>query len=98
MMRARSGWRRIGLVLATLSLAIFAFVVSTHVHPANENPNQCPIWAAHGPAGAGVETPDIVLVAPGYVVVASDPAHTEAVPAVRRLRPFAARAPPVFIA
>jgi len=97
-MRARSGWRRVGLVLATLSLALFAFVVSTHVHPAGENPYQCPIWAAHGPAGAGVETPEIVLVSPECVVVVSDGFRVGAVPATRRDRPFAARAPPVSIA
>ena len=98
-MRARSDWRRrVGLVLATLSLALYTLVVAPHVHAANESPNDCPVWAAHGPAGAAVEAPEIVLDAPAYVVVASDPLPSSDIVVARAGRPFAARGPPASIA
>ena len=97
-MHARSGWRRVGLALATLSLALFALVVVPHVHATTaDNSNTCPIWAAHGPAGAAVETPDVVLAAIDYGAAASDPIPSCAAPSARVARLFSARAPPVAI-
>jgi hypothetical protein len=93
-MRARSTGRRIGLVLASLSLALFALVVVPHVHAAADNPQSCPIWAAHGPAGAAVETPEIALASVDYVAASSDPVQSGAAPTARVALPFSARAPP----
>ena len=97
-MRARSAWRRVGLVLATLSLALFALVVVPHVHATTaDNASSCPIWAAHGPAGAAVEAPDIVLATVDYGTAASDPIPSCDVPSARVAHLFSARAPPVAI-
>jgi len=93
-MRARSLWRRAGLVLATLSLAIYTFVVAPHVHASQESPNDCPCWAAHGPAGAAVDAPEIAVAAPDYTIVTSDPTPALDAPATPGTAPFAARAPP----
>jgi len=97
-MRAQSPWRRIGLALATLSLALFAFVVAPHVHAAGDNPKACPIWAAHGPAGAAVEAPPVVVATPDVAPIASDPTPQGDVAFARAVAPFAARAPPFPIA
>jgi hypothetical protein len=98
MMRARSTWRRVGLALASLSLALFALVVVPHVHAAADNPTSCPIWAAHGPAGAAVETPEVALAAFDYGVASSDPIPSHSAPPTRAAHPFSARAPPAFVA
>jgi len=99
MMRARSAWRRVGLVLASLSLALFALVVVPHVHAtAADNPQSCPIWAAHGPGGTAVAAPEIVLAVGDYADASSDPIAGGDVPRARAAHPFAARAPPAFIA
>ena len=97
-MHARSTWRRVGLVLASLSLALFALVIVPHVHATTaDNPNSCPIWAAHGPASAAAETPDVILVAIDYGTAASDPIPSCAAPSARVAHLFSARAPPVAI-
>ena len=97
-MRARFAWRRVGLALASLSLALFALVVVPHVHAAADNPNTCPIWAAHGPGGTAVEAPEIVLAAPDYAAIVSDPVSSRDAPIARAVHPFSARAPPASIA
>jgi hypothetical protein len=97
-MRARSVWHRVGLALATLSLALYALVVAPHVHAAADNPNTCPIWAAHGPAGASIEPPDVVLPAARCAFVASDALPSDDAPAARAAHAFSARGPPLSIA
>ena len=98
-MRARSAWRRVGLVLATLSLALFALVVVPHVHATTvDNPQSCPIWAAHGPAGAAVETPEIGVAAVETIGAASDRIASSDAPLATGAHSFSARAPPAFIA
>jgi len=97
-MRARSTWRRFGLVLATLSLALYAFVVAPHVHALSDNPKDCPIWVAHGAAGAAVEAPDVALALPEFASVVSDRAPAPFRLVTHSIAPFAARAPPASIA
>lgn len=98
-MRARAAGRRIGLALASLALVLFTLVVVPHVHATTaDNPNSCPIWAAHGPAGAAVAAPEIVVASVDYAVVVSDPIPSCDAPAARTAHPFSARAPPASIA
>jgi hypothetical protein len=83
-----------------LSLALFALVVVPHVHAsaAGDNPNHCPIWAAHGPAGAAVDTPEIALAAVDYIAASSDPPPSAGAPIARVAQSFSARAPPASTA
>jgi hypothetical protein len=96
-MRARFTWRRIGLALATLSLALFAVVVAPHVHANADTARDCPVWMAHGAAGAAVAAPDIVIAAPEFSQAVSDLSPTHIIFVARIQRPNTARAPPVTI-
>jgi hypothetical protein len=97
-MRARSFWRRIGLALAILSLALYAVVVAPHVHANADTARDCPIWTAHGSADAAVAAPGIACSAPKFAAIASDFAPAENFFVARVQRNHTARAPPVSIA
>jgi hypothetical protein len=86
------------LVLATLSLVLYAFLVAPHVHAMSDNPRDCPVWAAHGAAGAAVETPDIALEPPTFATVVSDRAPQSFRLTSHHVASFEARAPPTSIA
>jgi hypothetical protein len=96
-MRTRSLWGRIGLALATLSLALYAIVVAPHIHANADTVRDCPVWTAHGSAGTAVATPEIACVAPEFAAVVSDFAPAENFFAARVQRSHSARAPPVSI-
>ena len=96
-MRARLSWRRPGVVLSFVALALFALIAAPHVHAAADNPNHCPVAAAHGPAGAAVAAAEIVLNPPDFARTASDLAPRECIFIARGERPCVARAPPVSI-
>jgi hypothetical protein len=68
------------------------------VHAAADNPNSCPIWAAHGPAGTAVAAPEIVLAPAGYGAAVSDPLPSRGAPTARIAHAFSARAPPASLA
>ena len=88
-------WRRVALALAALSLVIFVWVVGTHVHPANESPNDCPLCAAHLQGGTAIVAPEVPLTPPSFTAWTFPPMRRLTARVFVSTAAFAARAPPL---
>ncbi|HEX9836691.1 MAG TPA: hypothetical protein VGB90_07540 [Alphaproteobacteria bacterium] len=107
-LRRRGAIGRAGHLLAIAALALNAFVVAPHVHlvsPAIAAPGEpdsappapkhdCPIWMAHGTAGAALPAPFVAVPPPPFACGASVRLVAADISGSRGPAPFAARAPP----